>query len=229
MSLVVEPEPIVTLPVVGTDARFPVTNIYCVGRNYADHAIEMGHDPDREPPFFFIKPAYSVLQNRGQMIYPAFSQDVHHEVEMVVAIKEGGVNIPVDTAIDHIFGYGVGIDMTRRDLQQLAKDQSRPWEAGKSFVHAAPCSSIVSIGDCGEMNNGAISLSINGQTRQSGDINQMIWKVTEVISRISSLFLLQPGDLIYTGTPAGVGPITRGDEICARLEGVGELMITVEN
>ncbi len=227
MEYVITPAAVTTLAVAGTQARFPVQNIYCVGRNYADHAIEMGHDPNREPPFFFMKPAYGILPNRGHMIYPPQSQDVHHEVELVVALATGGQNIPVEAAMDYVYGYGVGIDMTRRDLQAEAKTLSRPWEAGKTFLHAAPCSDLVPLTKTGIIDRGGIWLDINGERRQTGDLQQMIWKVPEVISRLSMLFVLQPGDLIYTGTPAGVGPILRGDEIHANIEGVGELQISV--
>lgn len=227
MSFVIEPAARVVLPVNGSRDVFPVGQIYCVGRNYAEHALEMGHDPDREAPFFFMKPAYAVLQNGGQMQYPALSSDVHHEVELVVALTRGGSNVSVRDAMKWVFGYAVGIDMTRRDLQAQAKEKSRPWEAGKTFKHAAPCSAISPLAVTGEMNDGLIRLSINGDERQRGDINQMIWKVPEVISRLSELFLLQAGDLIYTGTPAGVGPIRPGDDIEAQINKVGSLNIKV--
>lgn len=227
MSFVIEPAARVVLPVNGSRDVFPVGQIYCVARNYAEHALEMGHDPDREAPFFFMKPAYAVLQNGGQMQYPALSSDVHHEVELVVALTRGGSNVSVRDAMKWVFGYAVGIDMTRRDLQAQAKEKSRPWEAGKTFKHAAPCSAITPLAVTGEMNDGLIRLSINGDERQRGDINQMIWKVPEVISRLSELFLLQAGDLIYTGTPAGVGPIRPGDDIEAQINKVGSLNIKV--
>ncbi len=227
MAYVIESAAQATLGVRGTDHVFPVNTIYCVGRNYADHAIEMGGDPDREPPFFFIKPAYALLENGGEMEYPAFSEDVHHEVEMVVALKAGGRDVSVEDAMQLVYGYAVGIDMTRRDLQSEAKDKSRPWEAGKSFRHAAPCSEIVPIEATGEINAGNIFLDINGERKQAGDVNQMIWKVPEVISRLSSMFVLNPGDLIFTGTPAGVGPVHRGDQVVAHIDEVGELRISV--
>jgi fumarylpyruvate hydrolase len=227
MSYIFEPGSRVTLPVVDSDDFFPVSQIYCVGRNYADHAIEMGHDPNREDPFFFLKPAYSILNDGKEMTYPSRSHDVHHEVELVVALSKGGRNIDVNDAMDLVYGYAVGIDMTRRDLQAEAKEKSRPWEAGKTFLHAAPCSAVVPMTKSGEINYGSIQLSINGSERQRGDINQMIWKVPEVISRLSELFVLHPGDLIYTGTPAGVGPVNIGDRIEAAIENVGTLNITV--
>ena len=227
MEYVVEPVQRTSLPVSENEGRFPVQDIYCVGRNYADHAIEMGHDPDKEAPFFFIKPAYAVLQDGEEMEYPALSHDVHHEVELVVAIGTGGRNILLADAMSHVYGYAVGIDMTRRDLQQEAKDKSRPWDAGKTFVHAAPCSAVVPITQIGELNEGMIELHINSERRQSGNINQMIWKVPEVIVKLSELFQLQAGDLIFTGTPAGVGPIQKGDELLATIEQVGDLRIKV--
>ena len=227
MSFVIDPPPQVTVPVSGSDLIFPVNNIYCVGRNYADHTIEMGGDPSREAPFFFMKPAFAISTNGINMAYPEHSNDVHHEVELVVALGIGGVNINVADAMTLVFGYGVGVDMTRRDLQAEAKEKRRPWEAGKTFYQAAPCSDLVPIAKSGELNSGAISLSINGEYRQQGDVNQMIWKVAEVISRLSELFFLQPGDLIYTGTPAGVGPIEKGDDITAKVEGLPELSFQV--
>ncbi len=229
MTYEINLDPPITLPVRNSDRVFPVNDIYCVGRNYAEHAIEMGGDPDREPPFFFMKPGYSVLPVGYDMIYPGESQDVHHEVELVVALASGGQNIPVEKALSYIFGYAVGVDMTRRDLQAEAKEKSRPWEAGKAFLHAAPCSEIVPIGVSGEINQCEIFLDINGQPRQAGNVNQMIWKVPEVISRLSELFLLHPGDLIFTGTPAGVGPIERGDSIEAGIDKVGKLVFRVSS
>ena len=226
MSYVIESPKTTELAVKG-GGIFPVHQIYCVGRNYADHAVEMGGDPDKEPPFFFMKPAYAVLSSGSEMEYPPLSSDVHHEVELVVALARGGRDVSVEDAMSLVYGYGVGIDMTRRDLQAEAKEKSRPWEAGKVFLHAAPCSEIVPIEESGEINDAAISLSINGEIRQDGNVNQLIWKVPEVISRLSTLFSLRSGDLIFTGTPAGVGPISRGDDIRASLAGVGELEITV--
>lgn len=226
MSLIIDPAPVVTLNVEGETGRFPVNNLYCVGRNYADHAIEMGSDPNREPPFFFMKPAYAVLQG-DQMIYPAYSSDVHHEVELVVAIGAGEGPVSPENAMDRVFGYAVGVDMTRRDLQAEAKEQSRPWDAGKSFLHAAPVSSVVPASSLTDMTSGRIALSVNGELRQEGDLNQMIWKVPETIARLSTLFYLQPGDLIFTGTPAGVGPVVVGDQVEAMIEQLPPLTFTV--
>jgi len=225
MTWVIEPASRSALPVMGSQADFPVGNLFCVGRNYADHAIEMGHDPDREPPFFFMKPGFAVLAGGGDMKYPAFTQDLHHEVELVVALHAGGQNIPVSKANELIFGYGVGIDLTRRDLQADAKDKGRPWEAGKVFQHAAPCSALQPRNAGNLVEAGEISLAVNGVQRQSGNLNQMIWKIPEVISRLSELFILQPGDLIFTGTPAGVGPLSPGDDISAVIQNVGELKV----
>ena len=227
MSYVIKPAVINTIPVSGVESSFPVNNVFCVGRNYADHAREMGADPDREAPFFFIKPAFSILTDGAEMTYPGMSDDVHHEVELVVALGDGGQNVSVEEAPGLIYGYCVGIDMTRRDLQAEAKEKSRPWEAGKTFLHAAPCGNLLPIIQSGEINAGAIQLSIEGDIRQSGDVNQMIWKVPEVISRLSELFVLQPGDLIFTGTPAGVGPVQRGDLIEASIGGLPELQFKV--
>ncbi|MBT4163005.1 MAG: fumarylacetoacetate hydrolase family protein [Gammaproteobacteria bacterium] len=229
MPLVFDPPAIPTLPVEGSADRFPVGEIFCVGRNYADHAIEMGGDPSREPPFFFIKSSFSILSDGEEMRFPDFSNDVHHEVEMVVALGLGGSHVPVEEAMSLVFGYGVGVDMTRRDRQAEAKQKSRPWEAGKTFVHAAPCSAIAPIEETGIVDSAEIDLMINGQIRQTGNINQMIWKVPEIISRLSELFLLRPGDLIFTGTPAGVGPIARGDSLEVSITGLPRLAFKVSS
>ncbi|MBC2884139.1 fumarylacetoacetate hydrolase family protein [Ochrobactrum sp. CM-21-5] len=226
-SYVFAPCPQPFLPVKGTQACFPVHRIYCVGQNYADHAIEMGGDPTRNPPFFFQKnPDCLVIEGRD-FPYPSQTEDVHHEIELVVALKTGGCGIPVVKALDHVYGYAVGIDMTRRDLQAFAKKAGRPWEVAKAFEHSAPCSAIVMASEIGHPETGAITLKINGETRQSGDLNQMIWKVAETISYLSSLFELQPGDLIFTGTPAGVGPVQRGDRLEGQVDGVGMLSVIV--
>jgi fumarylpyruvate hydrolase len=227
VTYVFKPRDVVSVPVAGSTARFPVNNIYCVGRNYADHAIEMGGDPNREAPFFFMKPAFAVLSDGAEMKYPSHSSDVHHEVELVVALQTGATNIPVEEALSLVYGFGVGVDMTRRDLQGEAKEKSRPWEAGKTFQHAAPCSALRKLSEVGQLNEASITLRINGEPRQAGDINQMIWKVPEIISRLSELFVLQPGDMIYTGTPAGVGPVRRGDAINAHIDGLPELAFKV--
>lgn len=219
-----------TLPVEGTDARFPVHRIYCVGRNFADHAIEMGHDPSREPPFFFQKnPDNLVLADgAGATIpYPARSSDVHYEIEMVVALKAGGENIPLDQALDCVYGYGVGIDLTRRDLQGEAKKLGRPWEVGKAFEQSAPATTLIPAEKIGHPSEGRVWLSVNGAVKQDGNLNQMIWKVPEMISELSTLFRLQPGDLIFAGTPAGVGPLKSGDVLEGGVDGVGTLKVTI--
>jgi fumarylpyruvate hydrolase len=210
----------------GSDARFPVGRIYCVGRNYADHAREMGHDPDREPPFFFMKAANSIVQNNATIGYPVGTRDVHHEIEMVVAIAKGGKNIPVDKALEHVFGYGVGLDMTRRDIQGEAKKMGRPWEMGKSFDESAPVTALRPATKAGHPAKGAIWLKVNGQVKQQGDLAMQIWAVPEQISYLSSLITLQPGDLIFSGTPAGVGPIKAGDKLEGHVDGVGDLVVT---
>jgi len=215
------------LPIRGSTRLFPVHRIYCVGRNYADHAIEMGHDPNREPPFFFQKNPDTLVPDGGTFPYPARSTDVHHELELVVALGRGGTDIKPAAALDHVFGYAVGLDMTRRDLQGEAKKLGRPWEVGKAFEHAAPCSAIVPAAEIGHPAKGAVWLDVNGQRRQTGDLAELIWSVPEVIGHLSALFELRPGDLIFTGTPAGVGAVKRGDRLHGGVEGVGELRIEV--
>jgi fumarylpyruvate hydrolase len=200
-----------------------VNRIYCVGRNYADHAREMGHDPDREPPFFFMKPATAIVTEGHDMAYPALSKDVHHELEMVVALGKGGSNIPVDQALDHVWGYGLGLDMTRRDLQGEAKKMGRPWDTGKAFDQSAPCSALVPVSQCGHLSKGRIYLTVNGQVKQDGDLAMMIWNVPETIAYLSTLFTLMPGDLIFSGTPAGVAAVQRGDVLEGHVEGLPTL------
>ena len=217
------PQP--SLPVTGSDKRFPVGRIYCVGRNYADHAREMGHDPDREAPFFFMKPANAIVQNNASLSYPVGTKDLHHEIELVVAIGKGGKNIAVDKALSHVWGYGVGLDMTRRDIQGEAKKQGRPWEMGKSFDESAPVTALRPASEIGHPAKGVITLKVNGQVKQSGDLAMQIWNVPEQISYLSHLITLQPGDLIFTGTPAGVGPIKPGDKLEGHVDGVGDLII----
>lgn len=216
----------VLLPIEGETASFPVRRVYCVGRNYADHAIEMGHDPSREPPFFFQKNPDNLLPN-GDFPYPSLSSDVHHEVELVIALKSGGADIPADQALDCIYGYAVGIDFTRRDLQGEAKKLGRPWEIGKAFEHSAPVSALVPATRVGHPDKGGIWLIRNGESAQRGDLSQMIWKVPEIIAELSKLFTLAPGDVIMTGTPAGVGPVTRGDKISCAVDGVATLVLNV--
>lgn len=227
MNYVIDPPAQPILPVRGTSASFPVHRIYCVGRNYAAHAIEMGHDPDREPPFFFQKNPDNLLPPGNDFPYPDRSSDVHFEIELVVALARGGKNIAVERALEHVYGYAVGLDMTRRDLQGEAKQQGRPWEVGKAFDASAPCSAIVPASEIGHPSEGAVWLDVNGERRQQGDLNQLIWKVPETISYLAGLFTLSAGDLIFSGTPAGVGAIVRGDAMHGHVDGVGDLHVTV--
>jgi fumarylpyruvate hydrolase len=225
-SYVIEPAQQVVLPVRGSDAKFPVRRIYCIGRNYADHAIEMGHDPDKEPPFFFQKNADNI-DTSGIFPYPPQTSDVHFEMEMVVALKSGGVDIAEDKALEHVYGYGLGLDMTRRDLQGEAKKMGRPWEIGKAFERSAPMSELVPASETGHLDHGRVTLAVNGETRQDGDLNQMIWKVPEMISYLSRFYDIAAGDLIMSGTPAGVGAIQRGDVLVGTVENLGSFTVTV--
>ena len=220
------PPAMATLPVRGSSALFPVHRIYCVGRNYAAHAVEMGHDPDKDPPFFFQKNPDSLVTT-GTFPYPSATSDVHHEIEMVVALARGGTDIAPEAALDCVYGYAVGLDMTRRDLQARAKDMGRPWEVGKAFEASAPCSPLVPASAIGHPSAGAVWLDVNGERRQTGDLNQMIWKVPEMISYLSGLFTLAPGDLIFSGTPSGVAAVKRGDRLAGRVDGVGDLNVVV--
>ncbi|MBA3507015.1 MAG: fumarylacetoacetate hydrolase family protein [Betaproteobacteria bacterium] len=217
--------PAPSLPVAGSEMRFPVGRIYCVGRNYAEHAREMGHDPTREPPFFFMKAANSLVQNNATLAYPMATKDVHHEIELVVAIGKRGKKIAEEQALAHVWGYGVGLDMTRRDLQGEAKKMGRPWEMGKSFDESAPCTALQTVAEIGHPAKGAIWVKVNGQIKQQGDLSQQIWNVQEQIVYLSNLITLQPGDLIFTGTPAGVGPVNPGDTLEGHIDGVGDLVI----
>ena len=228
MTWAIPPTPPVALPVDGTDAAFPVLRVFCVGRNYADHAVEMGHDPDREPPFFFMKPAVAVVPGGGALPFPVATDDLHHEVELVVALASGGADVPEEDALDHVFGYGVGLDMTRRDLQSKAKEMGRPWDMGKGFDQSAPMSALRPVGVVGHPSAGAVRLRVNGEVRQEGDLAQQIWKVPETIAYLSTLVELRPGDLIMTGTPAGVGRVVRGDVLEGEIEGVGSLRVEYE-
>ena len=215
-----------SLPVKGTSERFPVRRVYCIGRNYADHAIEMGHDPEKEPPFFFQKNAENI-DSSGEFPYPPETNDVHFEVEMIVALKRGGANIQVADAMQLVFGYGVGLDMTRRDLQGEMKKLGRPWEIGKAFERSAPMGPLVSINETGQLDSGVISLSVDGTVRQNGDLNQMIWKVPEQIAYLSRFYDIAAGDLIMTGTPAGVGSIHKGELMECRVDGIDPFIVKV--
>ena len=215
------------LPVVGADATFPVRRIYCVGRNYAAHAREMGHDPDREPPFFFAKPSDSIVPNGGEVAYPVATKNLHPEIELVVALGKGGWNIPVADANDCIYGYGVGLDLTRRDMQGVAKDMGRPWDLSKGFDNAAPMTAIRPVSETGILDTGDITLTVNGELRQKGDLADMIWNVPETINYLSGLIELKPGDLIFTGTPEGVAAIERGDVLVGHVDGLDDLHVTL--
>jgi fumarylpyruvate hydrolase len=214
------------LPVAG-GGMFPVRRVYCVGRNYVDHIREMKEADERDPPFFFQKPRDAVVPDGAQVPYPPFTADFQFEVELVVAIGLAGRNIPVGQALDHVWGYAVGIDLTRRDRQRDARDLRLPWEVGKSFDASAPCGPIARARDAQDFNDSAITLSVNGTERQRGDIGQMIWSVPEVIAQLSRQVTLVEGDLIYTGTPAGVGPVVAGDRIVAHIDGLPSLTITI--
>ncbi len=214
-----------SLPIFGSEALFPVRRIYCVGRNYAAHAREMGHDPDREPPFFFAKPADSIVPNGGDVPYPVATKNLHPEIELVVALGEGGWNIPVGSANDCIFGYGVGLDLTRRDMQGVAKDMGRPWDLSKGFDNAAPMTALRPVSEVGHIESGTISLTVNGERRQKGDLADMIWNVPETINYLSSLIELKAGDLIFTGTPDGVAAIERGDILEGHVDGLDDLRV----
>ena len=229
MTFVFTPPSAVTVPTL--DGRdFPVHRIYCVGRNYAEHAIEMGAT-GREPPFFFMKPADAVLPvadgQTGSMPYPSLTQSLHHEIELVVALGQGGRNVPVERAAELIWGYAIGLDMTRRDLQNEMKKQGRPWCIGKAFDQSAPVGPLHPKAATGELLRGAISLDVNGQRRQSGDLGDLIWNVAETIATLSRAWDLAPGDLIYTGTPAGVGAVVPGDTLVGEIAGLGRLQMTI--
>jgi len=219
------------IPIAGTDSHFPVRRIYCIGRNYAAHAREMGSDPDREPPFFFQKPTDAVQFVADGTVadhpYPSLTHNYHYEAELVAALHKGGRNIPVADALDLVFGYTLGLDMTRRDLQRALGDAKKPWEIGKSFDHSAPLGAIHRVAEVGHFTQGAIWLKVNGQLKQNANLNQMIWSVAEQISKLSEAFELFPGDIIYSGTPENVGPVVRGDVIEMHIDGLPKLGIKI--
>jgi fumarylpyruvate hydrolase len=226
MDYVIPVPPTPSLAVEGERGRFPVRRIYCMGRQFAEHAKEMGHDPT-QPPFVFMKPADAIVADGGDFPYPPKSAEVHHEVELVVALGSGGANVPVERALDLVYGYAVGIDMTRRDIQLKLKKMSRPWEEGKSFDASAPCSPIRRASDIGHPTRGVLTLEVNGTERQRGDFADLRWGVPEIIAHLSTLFELAAGDLIYTGTPPGVNLVQRGDVLKGSVEGVGTLTVRV--
>ncbi|MEI7614451.1 MAG: fumarylacetoacetate hydrolase family protein [Betaproteobacteria bacterium] len=226
MNYVFPPAPQVVLPIVGSDAVFPVRRVYCVGQNYSDHSIEMGVDT-REPPFFFSKPADALVPGGGDVAYPPMTENLQHEVELVIVIGQGGSNIPTEQALDHVFGYAVGFDLTRRDLQARAKEKKQPWEMGKGLDQGGPISAIKPVALAGHPGKGSISLKVNGQLRQNGDLSRMTWKVAEIVANLSSYIRLAAGDLIFTGTPSGVSPVVRGDVLEGVIEGVGELRVRI--
>jgi len=224
MSLVFVPPVVPSLPIHGSDARFPVHRIYCIGRNYADHAKEMGAQAvSRANPVFFMKPADAIVPGGGDVPYPSVTQELHHEVEMVVALSRGGRDIDPARALDCVFGYGVGLDLTRRDLQAAMKAKGLPWDVAKGFDASAPVSALHQVGETGHPAHAVLSLAVNGETRQRTDIGDMIFAVADIIAELSKLFELKPGDLIFTGTPAGVGPLVRGDAFHAELQDIATL------
>jgi len=230
MLSVIQNPPRIALPIAGSSDLFPIRRVYCVGRNYAAHAREMGADPDREPPFFFMKPA-DALQIVGAEptphTYPPQTENYHFEVELVAALAGGGSDIPVESALDQVYGYAIGLDMTRRDLQDEAKKLSRPWDLGKAADGSGPIGALFPASAIGHPAKGSITLAVNGETRQRGDLADMIWSVAEQVAYLSRYFTLQPGDLIFTGTPSGVGPVKRGERMVAAIAGLGEITLDV--
>jgi fumarylpyruvate hydrolase len=217
---------VTTVPVIGGDP-FPVRRIYCVGRNYAAHAREMGHDPSREAPFFFMKPADAIVPTDSTIPYPAQTEDYQFEIELVVALDKGGVNVPAEKALDLVYGYAVGLDMTKRDMQSVAKKMSRPWDLSKGFDQSAPCAPISKASDVGHPDKGAIWLKVDGNSRQKGDLSDLIWNVSETIAYLSNFVELAPGDLIFTGTPEGVGPVKKGETMEGHVDGLQNLIVRI--
>ncbi|SMG23432.1 fumarylacetoacetate hydrolase family protein [Paraburkholderia susongensis] len=231
MTFVFPPEAPVAVPVDGSDTQFAVRRVYCVGRNYAAHAREMGFDPDREPPFFFCKPADAVVPvaygETLELAYPSQTQNYHYEAELVAVIGKGGSDIPLEQALDHVWGYAVGLDMTRRDLQMKMREMGRPWEIGKAFDRSAPIGPIHPASAAGHFESGALWLTVNGETKQKSDVSHLIWSVAETVSDLSKFFRLEPGDVIFTGTPEGVGAVKTGDTMKVGVERLGELTVRV--
>ncbi len=223
--------PTITVPIVGGSNAFPIRRIYCIGRNYRAHSIEMGSNPDREPPFFFQKPTDAIQYIAPNTVvdhpYPTLTKNYHYEVELVAALGKGGKNIPIDKALDLVYGYALGLDMTRRDLQRGMGDEKKPWEIGKSFDHSAPIGPIHPVSSIGHIGKAAIWLKVNGTTKQSADLSLMIWSVAEQISKLSQAFELFPGDIIYSGTPENVGPVVRGDVIDCHIDGLPNLSVKI--
>lgn len=227
MALVFEPQVAPTLAVVDSEDRIPVRRIFCIGRNYAAHAREMGRDPDREPPFFFLKPADAVVEDNATIPYPPQTENFHYEAEMVAVIGKGGVNIAEEDALDHVWGYGVGNDLTRRDLQLVAREQGRPWDLGKGFDRSAPIAPIHPVSKVGHPSKGSIKLTVNGEVKQDADLEELIWSIPEMISILSHSMELKAGDVIMTGTPAGVGKLQEGDVCVVSVEGLGTCTTTI--
>jgi fumarylpyruvate hydrolase len=225
-SYVIPPSPQAAIAVAGTGKFFPVRRLWCVGRNYVEHIKEMGQDV-REPPFFFAKPPDAIVADGGTVPYPSLTEDMHHEVELVVALKSGGRNIKTEQALDCIYGYGVGIDLTRRDLQIASRNIKRPWEIGKAFDYSAPCGALRAAAEIGHPDKGRITLKVNDTLRQDGDLDQMIWKVPEIVSKLSEMVELAAGDIIMTGTPSGVAATVAGDRIECEIERVGTLRVAI--
>jgi fumarylpyruvate hydrolase len=226
-AYVLPPPPVSSVAVAGSDERFPVRRIICVGRNYEAHAREMGKDPSRDKPFFFMKPADALMENGSAVPYPPLTSNLHYEIELVLAIGKGGTDIPEDKALEHVWGYGVGIDMTRRDLQNLAKENGHPWEWGKAFDHSAPMAPLHPVSRVGHVDKGRIWLAVNGTVKQDQDVADLIWSVPEIISICSRSLALKAGDLIMTGTPSGVGAVKPGDRITGGVAGLGEIEVSI--
>ena len=221
------PSAVPGVAIAGSERRFPVHRIYCVGLNYADHVREFGRDPERSPPIFFMKPADAVVANEEEVPFPPATSNFQHEIELVVALAKGGRDVPVERALDLVYGYAVGLDMTRRDVQGEAKKLGRPWDMGKGFDQSAPCAPISPVSKVGHIGKGAIWLKVNGEMRQKGDINQLIWSVAETIAYLSGFVALAAGDLIYSGTPAGVAAVKKGDRLEGHVDGLTDLVITI--